>query len=121
MSDPVKAFMQAFSLESPAFPPSSRYHGLATAVWTRPDGRDVAYVLRRFVPAADKLATLQEYVMNEADRLDNIAARHLGDPEQFWRLCDANEAMRPDSLEVVGKRIRITLPEGIPGGEDQGA
>ena len=52
----------------------------------------------------------------EGERLDIIAAQHLGDPEQFWRLCDANGAMRPDELtETVGRRLRITLPEGIPG------
>jgi hypothetical protein len=34
-----------------------------------------------------------------------------------WRLCDANGAMRPDELtETPGRRLRITLPEGIPGG-----
>ena len=41
---------------------------------------------------------------------------YLGDPEQFWRVCDANRAMRPDELtETIGRRLRITLPEGIPG------
>ena len=54
--------------------------------------------------------------MTEGERLDNIAAQYLGDPEQFWRICDANGAMRPDELtETVGRRLRITLPEGIPG------
>jgi len=39
----------------------------------------------------------------------------LGDPELFWRVCDANRAMRPDELtETIGRRLRITLPEGIP-------
>ena len=42
-------------------------------------------------------------------------ARYLGDPEQFWRLCDANAALRPDELMEVGRWLRITLPEGIPG------
>ena len=40
----------------------------------------------------------------------------LGDAEQFWRICDANRAMRPDELtETTGRRLRITLPEDIPG------
>jgi len=48
--------------------------------------------------------------------LDNLAAKYLGDPEQFWRLCDANGAMRPDELvEVIGAVIKITLPQGITG------
>jgi hypothetical protein len=55
-------------------------------------------------------------VVFQGDRLDNIAALYLGDPEQFWRICDANAAMRPNELtETIGRRLRITLPEGIPG------
>ena len=61
-------------------------------------------------------ALLLEHTVTEGDRLDNIAARYLGDPEQFWRICDANGVMRPDELtETVGRRLRITMPEGIPG------
>ena len=49
-------------------------------------------------------------------RLDNLAAEYLGDPEQFWRICDANGVLRPDELtDTIGRRIRITLPDGIPG------
>jgi hypothetical protein len=44
----------------------------------------------------------------EGDRLDNFTARYLGDPEQFWRLGDANEEMQPNQLtEEVGRAIRI--------------
>ena len=119
MTDPIKAFLQANSLESPAFPPTSRYSGLPTVQWTRPDGRPVVYVRRRFVPPPERFAILQEHRVVEGDRLDNLAARYLGDPEQYWRLCDANAAMRPDELiETVGATLRITLPEGIPGGTD---
>ena len=57
--------------------------------------------------------------MVAGDRLDNITSAFLGDPEQFWRVADANGAMRPEELtERVGRRIRITLPEGIPGALD---
>jgi hypothetical protein len=61
------------------------------------------------------LALLQEHEVTQGDRLDNITHRYLGDPEQFWRLCDANGAMRPEELEVPGRRLRITLPDGVPG------
>ena len=58
--------------------------------------------------------------MTEGERLDHIAAKYLGDPEQFWRLCDANGAIRPNELlEPVGRRIRITLPENIPGPQNE--
>jgi hypothetical protein len=58
---------------------------------------------------------LTEHTVNEGERLDNITALYLGDPEQFWRVCDANGVIRPEELtETVGRKIRITLPEGIP-------
>lgn len=117
MTDPMKAFLQAVSLTAPVFPPNSRYYGLETSTWTRSDGSVVAYVIRRFVPAPERFVTLREHAVAEGDRLDNLAARYLGDPELFWRICDANGAMRPDELvEAVGTRLRITLPEGVAGG-----
>lgn len=119
MSDPLKAFMQANALTSPAFAPDSRYHGLDTAHWTGADGESVTYVRRRFIPPPEHFATLQHHTVAVGDRVDNLAARYLGDAEQYWRLCDGNGAMRPDELTAtLGRRIRITLPAGIPGGTD---
>lgn len=98
------------------FPANSRYQNVETMTVVRADGTEVACLGRRFVPHPEPFALLQEHLVVEGDRLDNIAARYLDDPEQFWRICDANRAMRPDALtEVVGRRLRITLPEGIPG------
>ena len=74
------------------------------------------YLKRRFVPPPERFALLQEHVVKQGERLDNITAQYLDDPEPFWRVCDANRAMRPDALtEAIGRRLRITLPEGIPG------
>ena len=95
---------------------TSRYYGLATVTIERPDGEKIVYVRRRFVPPPERFELLQEHTVTEGERLDNITGQYLGEPEQFWRICDANRAMHPDELtEVVGKRVRITLPEGIPG------
>lgn len=119
MTDPLKAFMQANALSSPAFAPDSRYHGLDTAQWTPPGGSPITYVRRRFIPPPENFATLREVTVEMGDRLDNLAARHLGDPQQYWQLCDGNGALRPDELtETLGRRLRITLPEGVPGGTD---
>jgi hypothetical protein len=98
-----------------SFPPNSRYAATETTTIELPDGRKVVYLRRRFVPAPERFALLQEHVVSEGDRLDNITAHYLGDPEQFWRVCDANAALRPAELEEIGRRLRITLPEGIPG------
>jgi hypothetical protein len=117
MTDPVQALYAAGVLKTTLFPPSSRYHAVATTQHTDANGRTVVHLRRRFVPPPESFALLREHTVTEGDRLDNIAARHLGDPEQFWRLCDANGALRPDDLtRVPGIRIRITLPAGIQAG-----
>jgi hypothetical protein len=97
------------------FPPTSRYYGIEVTTLTLSDGRVVPYLRRRFVPPPERFALLQEHVVAEGERLDQITAKYLGNPEAFWRVADANRAMRPDALtETVGRRLRITLPEGIP-------
>ncbi|MEO7701878.1 MAG: LysM domain-containing protein [Opitutus sp.] len=98
------------------FPNTSRYSAIETGALIASDGRTIPYLRRRLVPAPERFAVLQEHSVVEGDRLDNLTAHYLGDPEQFWRLCDANGAVKPDELTAtVGKSIRITLPEGIPG------
>jgi hypothetical protein len=101
------------------FPINSRYTLTPTARLIRADGRETVYLRRRFVPQPEELALLREHIVAQGDRLDILAARLLGDPELFWRLCDANRALRPDELtETVGRRLRITLPAGVPGVSD---
>lgn len=97
------------------FPPTSRYHGIATATLEQ-DARPIAYLRRRFVPPPERFALLQEHRVTEGERPDQLAAQYLGDPEQSWRLCDANAVMHPAELtETVGRVVRITLPDGLPG------
>lgn len=96
------------------FEPTSRYYNLenVTMDLTDADGnpRVLVYKRRRFIPAADGLTTLVEHTFAQSERLDNITARYLGDPTQFWRLCDANVVLQPTALEEIGRTIRIALP-----------
>jgi hypothetical protein len=118
MIDPNQALQQLLqpgSLKNTLFPPTSRYYGMETATFETNDHRTIIYVRRRFCPSPERFALLQEHSVVQGDRLDNITARYLGDPEQFWRICDANAAMRPEDLIEINRRLRITLPEGIPG------
>lgn len=118
MTDPLQALFEAGALKTTAFGPTSRYHAVATATLETGDGRTIAYLLRRFVPPPERFSLLQTHTVTEGERIDNLAAHYLGDPEAFWRLCDANGAMRPEALtETVGRRLRITLPEGVPGSD----
>ena len=97
------------------FAPTSRYAGLALSEVTVA-GVTHRYVTRRFLPDPDELAVLSEHVVVSGDRPDLLAARHLGDPELFWRLADANRTIFPAELTAtVGRRLRVTLPPGFPG------
>ena len=98
------------------FAPTSRYYSIDIALLVQPDGQQLPYLRRRLLPQASRFALLREHVVMGGERLDRIAAQELGDPELSWRLCDTNDAMQPDDLvAVVGRRLRVTLPEGIPG------
>ena len=97
-------------MRTDTFTPTSRYYSIPTREHTLPDGRVVQFVERRFLPRSSRFETLLLHSVAEGERLDLIAA----DPEQFWRLCDANDAMHPLELtETLGRQLRITLPEGI--------
>ena len=98
------------------FPANSRYQNTETRQLVLPDGSTILYLARRFLPPLGSLAIMQKYTVVQGDRVDNIAAQFIGDPEQFWRLCDANPVLRAEELtETIGRRIAIALPDGIPG------
>jgi hypothetical protein len=98
------------------FAPTSRYYGIETVVAVLPDGRRVSVLRRRLVPAPERFTLLQEHVVSQDERIDRLSAAYLGDPQAFWRIADANTAMQPEQLTAeLGRRVRITLPEGVPG------
>ncbi len=54
--------------------------------------------------------------MTAGERPDHLANTYLGDPEQYWRLYDANDTVRPDALvERLNAVVHIALPEGVTG------
>jgi hypothetical protein len=117
MPDPLQELLAAGAVPTTTFPPTSRYAEAGVDAWDPGDGSPpVAFLRRRFCPRPDKLALLYEVRIAEGDRRDVLAARHLGDAELWWRLADANGTVDPrDLTEPVGRRLRITLPEGVPG------
>jgi hypothetical protein len=97
------------------FEPTSRYAKLTvkTLTVTDADGepREIRYIERRMLPPAGAGTSLAEHVVAQGDRLDNITAKYLGDPTQFWRVADANDTLRPEELtDGIGRRIVIELP-----------
>ena len=93
------------------FDPTSRYASLPDAVYTAPDGRQIVYKERRFLPLAQSLPQLTEVTVAQSDRLDLIAFRTLGRADLFWRICDANDAMDPFVLAIPGTVLRVPVPQ----------
>lgn len=93
------------------FDSKSRYYVLETATFVTDDGRSIAYKRRRFLPEGKELPLFTETKVEQSDRLDLIANRTIGDPEQFWRVCDANDAMNPFDLTEPGKWLSVPIPQ----------
>lgn len=94
------------------FTHTSRYFNLETVKITLPDGREAVYKRRRFLPRGSQMPLLVEATVTEGDRLDLITARTLGDPEHFWRVADANDAMNPFDLTAEpGRVLRVPVPQ----------
>jgi hypothetical protein len=95
------------------FPRTSRYYNIEIAKLVTPDQREIVYLRRRFLPKSSTAVIIAEHSVEEGDRLDNVTAKYLGDPEQFWQVCDVNDAMKPDELtEEIGRRLKIAMPTG---------
>jgi len=90
------------------FSKTSRYYDLPDHDWVGPDGRRVTYKSRRFLPREREMRLGGTTGVGQSERLDLVAFRILRQPDQFWRLCDANEAMNPfDLTEPSGQVIRV--------------
>lgn len=107
------------------FDPNSRYYDLETAVLETSDGRQLAYKRRRFLPRGLSMPLLARVTVAQGDRLDLVTARLLSDPEQFWRVADANDAMDPaDLTREPGSTLRVGVPQAdgpslLPGAEPE--
>lgn len=98
--------------------PTSRYATAGVTTIQLPDGvggqRVVRYLRRRFPPQPTALRTLVEHLVTQGDRLDVITAKYLGDPTQFWWICDANLVIHPEELTAgnrIGEWLRVPVPQ----------
>ena len=115
MSNLLQSLLQGGNRPVNSFPPSSRYYSVGNSTLEDENGRSIIYLRRRFIPPPEKFEMIQEYTVREGDRLDNIAVKFIGDPEQFWQLADANNVMKPEELAAPGNKLRITQPAGLAG------
>jgi nucleoid-associated protein YgaU len=89
------------------FERGSRYEIVATDVFRDSSGREIPYKLLRLIPDAPIQGV---HTVRQSERLDVLAHRYYRDPEQFWRICDANRALRPEDLvAVVARRLLIPI------------
>jgi hypothetical protein len=91
------------------FARGSRYAAMPEAIYDGGKGRLVGYVLLRPIPDPRAGAV---HVVTHGDRLDRVAADAYGDPEQWWRICDANLSFDPDDLVRETGR-RLTVPPAV--------
>lgn len=114
--DQLQALLSGAAAQTPQFAANSRYADLPTTTWVDPNGQEIRYVERRMIPQPEAFATVGAHTVVQGDRPDLIAAREIGDPEAYWRLCDANGVMQPEELTAtIGARIRIGAAAGLPG------
>ena len=91
------------------FARGSRYETAADGAYVDPRGRRIAYKLLRAMPSPP---AIQVHAVGQGERLDVIAFNAYRDSEQFWRICDANGALRPEELtQTPGRRLLIPLPQ----------
>ncbi len=101
--------------------PSSRYYGMGVEQIALSNGLVVSYLSRRIIPPSSIYRQTQNYSVTAADRLDNLAARYLGDPILFWMIADANGALDASTVTAEpGSTILIPLVSGIPSGARNG-
>ncbi len=90
---------------------NSRYHGLAVRTHTRPDGTEDKFVTRRIIPGMERYRALDRYRTDGRERIDSVAAAAFGDPELYWRICDANGEAEPGAATTPeGRLLVIPLP-----------
>ena len=91
------------------FSSSSRYAPMSIYSVVRPD-RTIVQAVKSPLPGPALVAGYHRRLAGQ--RQDSIAYNYLGDATQFWRLCDANDAMVPD---LLGSADLVGVPLGKGG------
>ncbi len=120
MADPLKELLAAGAVPTTSYGPTSRYHEVDVVSYEPDDGSSaVPHLARRFCPQTERFAVLYRVRATGTDRRDTLAAAHLGDPELWWQLADANGVIDPRLLTApVGSVVLITTAVDVPGSSD---
>ncbi|MBK9124070.1 MAG: hypothetical protein IPM16_13275 [Chloroflexi bacterium] len=82
------------------FGTKSRYAKADTLIVTDARGRSVAAVMPPDVPDPPVLGY---HVLRQGERIEYLAARYIGDPDGFWRICFLNNAMFAEQLSEAAE------------------
>ena len=114
--DPIQALFNSAQIQTNNFPITSRYHHIEMTTIDGLDDQPIVYLKRRFIPPPEHYFSIQQHIVQQRERLDNITAKYLIDPEQFWQLADANLSMQPQELtERIGRILNIPQASGLSG------
>lgn len=117
--EPYESALDAIPGAHP-YPSTSRYHDAEIGVHRMPDGSEVRYTKRRLLPPLDAEEPAR-HTVSAGERPDHLAQRYFGDPEQWWRIADANPVLDPAELtQEPGREIEIPLSGGFPGSGARG-
>ncbi len=103
MSSAIQSLVLAAAGNGGPTNPNSRYYGAVVESLVLPNGTMVQYLQRRIIPSASIYKSLQNYTVADGDRIDNLAAKYLGDPTLYWLICDSNTSMDPDELDFAAR------------------
>ncbi|GGN13712.1 hypothetical protein GCM10010112_24350 [Actinoplanes lobatus] len=92
------------------YPRTSRYAAVEIAVHTRPDGQEIRYARHRLLPPLPDGDHTGVHTVTAGERPDLLGRRFYGDPEQWWRIADANPVLDPRELTAEPGRA-IGVPE----------
>ncbi len=83
---------------------NSRYYGLPTVTAVDCNGREVAAVKLRRLPATQG----DDHAVTSSDRVDILADARYADATRYWRIADANSELEAEELtRQVGRVIEV--------------
>ncbi|MEV0898912.1 LysM domain-containing protein [Actinoplanes sp. NPDC049802] len=95
------------------YPRTSRYADAEIAVHTRADGTEVRYARHRILPPLPGREDTATHTVTAGERPDLLGRRYFGDPEQWWRIADANPVLDPRELTAEPGRALGVPEEGF--------
>lgn len=94
------------------FDQRSRYRDTENAEYVTDSGQVIVYRRRRILPRVEDMQMRGTVTVVPRERVDHLANRTLGDPQQYWQLCDANPVMNPAELVATpSNAVKVPQPQ----------